>query len=153
MEDPVVLEEEDLPQKVTDASIQQLKRLVLAYQTNFPLPPVAPVVGPVHVLACHLLRELNNDEARFYFAVCVTFLRACSKVSPFGGYITDGLIASAKKTHFARQSAVQSALAELEHRLDGAIQRGPAHADADIPNDLNPAFADLQNASICGLAI
>lgn len=84
------------PAAVIAASIQQLKRLIYQYRSNFESSKYSIIYqsGMIY-LANHVLRDLSSNEAQFYFLLCMRDYQHLARHIPFISGVVQSLFAIA----------------------------------------------------------
>ncbi|KAM0237395.1 hypothetical protein ACHAP5_009025 [Fusarium lateritium] len=72
------------PASLIAVSIQQLKRLVYQYRSNFESAKYSIIwQSGMLYLVNHILRDLSNNESQFYFLLCIRGYQYLARYMPF----------------------------------------------------------------------
>ncbi|KAM0267911.1 hypothetical protein ACHAPA_005509 [Fusarium lateritium] len=128
------------PASLIAASIQQLKRLVYQYRSNFESAKYSIIwQSGMLYLVNHILRDLSNNEAQFYFLLCIRGYQYLARYMPFVSGIMKSIFAIALQQGIVLKEDTRRLLREVQsenHSSHGFFSAYPvdlAAASNDLP--------------------
>lgn len=143
------------PQAVFNASIAQLKRLVLMARMKYPhsISPILASAGHVHICTTVARNRTSDPDWRFYFFLCVAYYQDMHTRYALFEHSLQGVLA-----HAMAHGAISGL--EAKKIMEGQRRRGCHHrrrttADQGIALftlDFDQALVDREAAKTCSLA-
>lgn len=144
------------PASVIAASIQQLKRIIYQYRSNFDSAKYSIIwQSGMLYLVNDILRGLPNNEAQFYFLLCMRGYQYLARYMPLVSGIMKSIFVIATRQGIVLTKAARGLLREVQgenHRSQDFLSAYPVDLDA-ASNDLPAACLDKLVEDFEGLEV
>lgn len=140
---------DDFPMEVAVKSMDHLRSIVFQYVSKYDGPPVSvSMLGSLLCVTYAAIRRLEDQEWRFFFAVCIKFLGEMVEYFPVVRFILRAIYFSAART---RTSFPPEAMCVFDYFGGTLMSVHVNEVESSYPVDLNLSRTDLEGARLSNL--